>query len=93
MVYSCYLFAGEQPLNFGYQRLWGSIGYGPFVILAGWMVDTWSGNRTIKDYTPVFYLMAIMLTLDVLVSSRIQVSISLLLKILFNPGHDMIDLF
>jgi len=65
---------GDQPSHFGYQRLWGTIGWGIFAIISGLLVDEFSKGHAQKDYTVVFYLMLIMLIFDVLVSSRLKVS-------------------
>ena len=65
---------GDQPSHFGYQRLWGTIGWGIFAIISGLLVDEFSKGHAQKDYTVVFYLMLVMLIFDVLVSSRLKVS-------------------
>lgn len=59
---------------YGNQRLWGSIGWGVFSIIAGFMVDSFSESDTNKDYTSVFYLMLGMMVLDLIVSFRLKVS-------------------
>ncbi|XP_046683291.1 major facilitator superfamily domain-containing protein 6 isoform X1 [Homalodisca vitripennis] len=68
----CFTILGDQPGKYGNQRMWGSVGFGLCVIVAGWLVDTWSAGMAHKDYTPVFYMMAVMLTLDFVVSSKIK---------------------
>jgi exosortase/archaeosortase len=71
----CLLFVlGDRPSHFGYQRLWGAVGWGTFAIISGLLVDEFSKGRAQKDYTVVFYLMLFMLILDVVVSSRLKVS-------------------
>jgi exosortase/archaeosortase len=65
---------GNQPSHYGYQRLWGTVGWGIFAIISGLLVDEFSKGQTQKDYTVVFYLMLIMLIFDVIVSSRLKVS-------------------
>ena len=65
---------GDRPSHFGYQRLWGTIGWGTFAIISGLLVDEFSKGHAQKDYTVVFYLMLVMLILDVIVSSRLKVS-------------------
>jgi exosortase/archaeosortase len=65
---------GDQPSHYGYQRLWGTVGWGTFAIISGLLVDEFSKGNAQKDYTVVFYLMLIMLILDVMVSSRLKVS-------------------
>ena len=71
----CFLFVlGDQPSHFGYQRLWGTVGWGTFAIISGILVDEFSKGQARKDYTVVFYLMLAMLILDVVVSSKLKVS-------------------
>ena len=65
---------GDHPSHFGYQRLWGTVGWGIFAIISGLLVDEFSRGLAQKDYTVVFYLMLIMLLSDVIVSSRLKVS-------------------
>lgn len=68
----CFGLLGEYPSRYGHQRLWGSVGWGLFSILSGWLVDEWSQGHAQKNYTPVFYLMAVLLLLDTLISSRLK---------------------
>lgn len=65
---------GNQPSHYGYQRLWGTVGWGIFAVVSGLLVDEFSNGHAQKDYTIVFYLMLIMLIFDVIVSSRLKVS-------------------
>ncbi|XP_046996943.1 major facilitator superfamily domain-containing protein 6 isoform X1 [Schistocerca americana] len=68
----CFGMLGDQPSNFGQQRLWGAVGWGTFSILAGILVDEFSRGQTKKDYTVVFYILLVMMALDILVSSRLK---------------------
>lgn len=68
----CFGMLGDNPSRYGHQRFWGSVGWGLFVIITGVLVDEFSGGKPQKDYTVAFYLMLVMLILDMLVSSRIQ---------------------
>lgn len=69
------LVIGDQPSHYGYQRLWGTVGWGIFAIISGLLVDEFSKGHAQKDYTIVFYLMLIMLIFDVAVSSKLKVSV------------------
>jgi exosortase/archaeosortase len=73
---SVHLFSavGDRPSHYGYQRLWGAVGWGVFAIISGLLVDEFSKGQAQKDYTVVFYLMIVLLFLDVIVSSRLKVS-------------------
>ncbi|RZF36309.1 hypothetical protein LSTR_LSTR014573 [Laodelphax striatellus] len=68
----CFGLLGDRPGDYGYQRLWGSVGWGYFAIIAGLLVDMFSNGLVVKNYTPVFYLMAVILILDVVAASRIK---------------------
>lgn len=52
--------------------MWGSIGFGIFGIGAGYLVDLFSYGETEKDYTCIFYLMLVMMALDIAVSSTLK---------------------
>ena len=58
---------GDRPGDYGSQRVWGSIGWGLFTIIAGYMVDSGSSGPA-KDYTPAFYLLGGLLLLNLLVT-------------------------
>uniref|UniRef100_A0A1B0GG72 Major facilitator superfamily associated domain-containing protein n=1 Tax=Glossina morsitans morsitans TaxID=37546 RepID=A0A1B0GG72_GLOMM len=53
------------------QRLYGSVGWGIFSILAGILVDAMSNDGE-KDYTAVFWMTAIIMALDVLASLKLK---------------------
>ena len=55
-----------------YQRLWGSVGWGTFAILSGWLIDKFSEGKTTKNYSVGFLMMAVLLLLDIIVSSRLK---------------------
>lgn len=69
----CFELLGDRPSQYGMQRLWGSIGWGLFSIIAGYMVDQFSGQGS-PDYSSVFNLMLAMMALDVLVSCTLKCS-------------------
>ncbi|GLH07933.1 uncharacterized protein GBIM_13312 [Gryllus bimaculatus] len=66
--------SGDKHSRYGHQRLWGAVGWGVFSVISGLLVDEFSQGKSQKDYTAVFFLMAIMLFLDVLVSTRLKYS-------------------
>ncbi|XP_073973876.1 sugar baby transporter isoform X3 [Rhodnius prolixus] len=67
----CFELLGDNPSKYGNQRLWGSVGWGLFSVIAGLIVDKFSDGQK-KNYFPAFVLMLIMLFLDLVVSSRIK---------------------
>lgn len=70
----CFDMLGDRPHLYGNQRLWGSIGWGTFSLLAGFLVDHFSNGKASKDYTVVFYMTVIIIGVDILVSSKLKVS-------------------
>ncbi|XP_069691840.1 major facilitator superfamily domain-containing protein 6-like isoform X2 [Periplaneta americana] len=68
----CFEMLGDQPSRYGHQRLWGAVGWGIFAVIAGVLVDEMSKGKSQEDYTIVFYMMLVMLLLDVFVSSKIK---------------------
>ncbi|KAL9912022.1 major facilitator superfamily domain-containing protein 6-A isoform X1 [Glossina fuscipes] len=67
----CFAILGERGHLYGKQRLYGSVGWGIFSILAGILVDSMSTD-TEKDYTAVFWMTAIIMALDVLASIKLK---------------------
>lgn len=57
-----------------YQRLWGSVGWGSFSILSGFLIDKFSEGSTTKNYAIGFYIMAVVLIFDMVVSSKLKYS-------------------
>lgn len=60
----CFEMLGNKPQRFGHQRMWGSLGWGTFSIISGWLIDKFSEGSTSKNYSIGFYLMAIVLIFD-----------------------------
>jgi len=71
----CFQTLGDEPEMYGRQRLWGTIGWGSFSLISGYCIDTKSQGKLLKDYTPSFYLMAGLLTINLIVSYKWSVSI------------------
>ncbi|XP_049819916.1 major facilitator superfamily domain-containing protein 6-A isoform X2 [Aethina tumida] len=68
----CFGMLGDKPHRYGYQRLFGALGWGIMSTIAGFIIDAMSGNSSVKDYTGAFYLGVAFLVLDFIVSSRLQ---------------------
>lgn len=70
----CFHLLGKRHELYGHQRLWGAIGWGIFTFLAGLWVDYASEQKTTKNYTVIFYLMAAALLPNIVVSSCLEVN-------------------
>jgi MFS family permease len=68
----CFELLGDQPQKYGYQRLWGSIGWGTFSIISGLLIDKFSEGHTNKNYSVGFYLMIVLIGFDIFASSKIK---------------------
>ncbi len=68
------LILGDESDKYGQQRLWGTIGWGIFQLVAGYLIDTSSHGKLLKDYTSSFYLTAGLLTIDLIVAYKWTVS-------------------
>lgn len=69
----CFAILGERAHLYGKQRLFGSVGWGIFSIIAGVLVDKMSQGVE-KDYTIVFWMTMIIIALDVVASLKLRVS-------------------
>lgn len=70
----CFEMLGDKPQRYGHQRLWGSIGWGSLSIISGLLIDKFSEGQTAKNYAVGFYIMAILIVLDMIVSSKLKYS-------------------
>lgn len=68
-------------MSYGRQRVWGSIGFGITAFMAGYAVDLWSGNDTIKSYTPSFVLISAFTLIDLVCCCKLEV------RYIFNVIH------
>nr|CAD7196918.1 unnamed protein product [Timema douglasi] len=68
----CFGMLGDKPSQYGRQRLWGAVGWGIFSVLSGALVDKFSQGQVKKNYTSIFYLMLVMISLDFGVSLKLK---------------------
>ncbi|XP_045600649.2 major facilitator superfamily domain-containing protein 6 [Procambarus clarkii] len=54
--------------NYGFQRVWGTAGWGLMGPVSGLLIDLWSGTSLTKDYTPAFLICALMGSIDIIIS-------------------------
>ncbi|TMW50215.1 hypothetical protein DOY81_004716 [Sarcophaga bullata] len=67
----CFGILGERAHLYGKQRLYGSVGWGIFSIIAGVLVDKMSEGVN-KDYTIVFWMTLVIIALDVVASMKLR---------------------
>lgn len=68
----CFDLLGKRFDMYGRQRSFGAIGFGLFSLLAGYLVDTVSGQKAYKNYSVIYYLMAIALLPNTLVTHFLE---------------------
>ncbi|EFA00564.1 major facilitator superfamily domain-containing protein 6 [Tribolium castaneum] len=68
----CFQLLGDKPNRYGYQRLFGALGWGIFSVIAGLMVDSLSEGSSKKNFESAFYLSFAFLLLDFAVSSNLK---------------------
>ncbi|XP_072941322.1 major facilitator superfamily domain-containing protein 6 [Epargyreus clarus] len=49
------VLGAERSSDYGWQRAWGTAGYGTTALLGGWLIDRVSAGA-VKDFTPAFVL-------------------------------------
>jgi MFS_1 like family len=72
--------------------VWGSIGWGIFSMIAGFLVDETSKGQTEKNYAVVFYMALGIILIDFLVCTKLKVKFYYKSGLfggtnLFNPGY------
>jgi len=65
--------SGDNPNDYGKQRLWGAVGWGLLTIISGFLIDLASIGQTAKNYMPSFYLVVSILFINILAVARIKV--------------------
>ncbi|KAJ3662792.1 hypothetical protein Zmor_007119 [Zophobas morio] len=68
----CFELLGDKPNRYGYQRMFGALGWGIFSVISGVMVDSLSEGSSTKNFEAAFYLSFAFLLLDFTVSSKIK---------------------
>ncbi|KAL0279919.1 UNVERIFIED_CONTAM: hypothetical protein PYX00_001370 [Menopon gallinae] len=61
----CFEMLGTRASQYGKQRLWGSVGWGLTALLTGIIIDEFSKGQVDKTYTPIFYIMFLLLLCDI----------------------------
>lgn len=68
----CFEMLGDKPNRYGYQRMFGALGWGLLSLLSGIIVDELSKDKSYNDYTASFYMAAGFLVLDFIVSCTLK---------------------
>ncbi|CAH1641975.1 unnamed protein product [Spodoptera littoralis] len=54
----------DRGSKYGAQRAWGTAGYGLTALLGGYLIDSVSGGKEYKDFTPAFVVALIATSID-----------------------------
>ncbi|KAK6635309.1 hypothetical protein RUM44_000560 [Polyplax serrata] len=69
----CFDVLGENgENNYGYQRVWGTIGFGITAFLGGLGMDFWSDGE-VKNYNPAFFMIIVFTLLDMICCVKLKV--------------------
>lgn len=69
----CFDVLGDGgQIYYGQQRVWGTIGFGVSALLGGFLIDWYSGEDSVKDYTPAFILSGGLSALDLLCCFKLK---------------------
>ncbi|GBN13413.1 hypothetical protein AVEN_270057-1 [Araneus ventricosus] len=71
---ACFSALGEKTEMYGKQRLWGTIGWGAFALLAGYLNQVVTGSSTKYNYSAGFYMSAALFVIDLLVIPKLQLA-------------------
>ncbi|XP_054723034.1 major facilitator superfamily domain-containing protein 6-like [Uloborus diversus] len=69
---ACCETLGAKRELYGKQRLWGTISWGAFCALTGFLNDTFSTDK--KNFSPGFYLMFVLLVIDAILIVNIELT-------------------
>lgn len=77
--YSNHVFCSSHvgnggQVHYGKQRVWGTVGFGVSALIGGYLIDLWSGESNVKDYTPAFVLSIFLTGIDLFCCSKLKVS-------------------
>uniref|UniRef100_A0A023GLB0 Putative transporter n=1 Tax=Amblyomma triste TaxID=251400 RepID=A0A023GLB0_AMBTT len=67
---ACFQQLGDQPQDYGLQRLWGTVGWGIMAPLSGLLVDFVSAYRGYKSDVPGFYMAVGLMVMQCAVGCR-----------------------
>jgi MFS family permease len=68
----CFNILDDKKAEYGKQRVWGSVGWGIFSVIAGLLVDWVSRGKMAKDFTPNYVLMACIFTFNIYIATKLK---------------------
>lgn len=69
---TCFNALGAHPELYGRQRMWGTIGWGSFALLAGYLNQIFTDASSKYNFSPGFYLLAVLFAIDLMVISKLK---------------------
>ncbi|GIY40506.1 MFS_1_like domain-containing protein [Caerostris extrusa] len=69
---ACFNALGKKPELYGKQRMFGTIGWGSFALLAGYLNQLFTGASSKYSYSAGFYMLALLFVIDLLVISKLK---------------------
>ncbi|GIY14179.1 MFS_1_like domain-containing protein [Caerostris darwini] len=69
---ACFNALGKKPELYGKQRMFGTIGWGSFALLAGYLNQVFTGVSGKYSYSAGFYMLALLFVIDLLVISKLK---------------------
>ncbi|XP_013791045.1 major facilitator superfamily domain-containing protein 6-like [Limulus polyphemus] len=71
---ACHEMLVGTEYEYGKQRLWGTLGWGVAAVLSGYLIRISSKESTFVDYSPGFFVLAVLLFCDIFVILFAKVS-------------------
>ncbi|KFM61228.1 Major facilitator superfamily domain-containing protein 6, partial [Stegodyphus mimosarum] len=71
---ACCEVLGEDTKIFGRQRLWATISWGSVTLLSGYLNDLATAHSNHSDYSPGFYIMLVLVSVDLIILMNVRVA-------------------
>ncbi|GFS57311.1 hypothetical protein NPIL_508521 [Nephila pilipes] len=81
---ACFNALGAHPELYGRQRMWGTVGWGSFALLAGYMNQVFTGASAKYSFSPGFYMLTGLFAIDLIVISKLKLKNVKVSKNIFN---------
>ncbi|GFQ78137.1 hypothetical protein TNCT_259301 [Trichonephila clavata] len=69
---ACFNALGAHPELYGRQRMWGTIGWGCFALVAGFLNQVFTHESGKYNFSPGFYMLAVLFVIDLMVISKLK---------------------